>query len=84
MLQELIVFFRKGLAQGVGLAGTALVAATVTGIIHIFSPGQAISSSQVNENFASLKTAIESINTTDGYSTAETATSKTWIDGKTV
>ena len=67
-----------------GFLTTSLLAVTVSGLVHVFSPDQAISSSQVNENFASLKTAIEGINTTDTYSTTETATNKVWIDGKTI
>ena len=88
MLKYINKSMRRGFSFGIGLLAafcmTALVAATVSGIIHIFSPGQAVSSSQVNQNFASLRAAIEGIDTVSEYSTAETATNKTWIDGKTI
>ena len=77
---------KKGFGLGVGfflgISGSALMAVTVSGIVHIFFPGQAISSAQVNENFASLKSAIETIE--PRYSTGETLTAKVWTDGKPI
>ena len=65
MKKTITEYFQKSFAIGVGLTAgimaTALMAATVSGVIHIFFPGQAVSSSQINENFASLKTAVESV-----------------------
>ena len=63
--KHLLFSLKKGVVQGVGFAlallTTTLIAGTITGAFHVFFPGQAISSSQVNENFASLKSAVESI-----------------------
>lgn len=55
---------RNGVGLGIGFLlaiGTALLAVTVTGTIHTFSSGDVVSASQINENFTSLKTAIETI-----------------------
>lgn len=57
-------WFFKGLYGGAGLAlgffGTALVAVTVTTLTS-FQSGEVLSSEKLNENFAALKAAIESI-----------------------
>ena len=55
-----------GLSIGLsfGLVTTATLGVTVSGTFHTFFAGQAMSSSQINENFANLKTAIEGINPT--------------------
>lgn len=45
------------------ILGTALVGVTVTGNFNTFNPGDLISASQINENFTTLKTSIESIET---------------------
>ena len=86
MKDTLSYHVKKGIGLGVGfflgITGSALMAVTVSGIVHIFFPGQPISSAQVNENFASLKTAIESIQ--PRYSTGETLTAKVWTDGKPI
>lgn len=57
-------WFFKGLYGGAGLAlgffGTALLAVTVTTLTS-FQSGEVLSSEKLNENFAALKAAIESI-----------------------
>lgn len=57
-------WFFKGLYGGAGLAlgffGTALLAVTVSTMTS-FQSGEVISSAKINENFAALKAAIESI-----------------------
>ena len=44
-----------------GLALTGLLAVTVTGTVNTFSSGALVKASEINTNFASLKTAIEGI-----------------------
>ena len=72
----------RGMALAIALCASALVAATVSGTINTFSTGDTLSASLMNENFASLKSAIESID--PQYNTAETLTHKVWIDGKAI
>ena len=79
-------YIKKGFGLGVGLflgiTTSALMALTVSGIIHTFLPGQAVSSSQINQNFASLKSAIENLE--PRYSADETLTQKVWTDGSPI
>ncbi len=74
--------FFKGTGLAAGLLSTGLFAAAVTGTINTFSPGEVIDAAKFNENFTSLRTAIEAIDPT--YSTSETVTHKVWIDGKPI
>ncbi|HNN07214.1 MAG TPA: tail fiber domain-containing protein [Leptospiraceae bacterium] len=57
--------FKKGISIGLGiiltLATSAVLAVAVTGTINTFSSGNVVDASQINTNFASLKTAIEGI-----------------------
>ena len=57
--------FKKGISIGLGiiltLATSAILAVAVTGTINTFSSGNVVDASQINTNFASLKTAIEGI-----------------------
>ncbi len=63
---DLLLSLKKGLAGGLGILigigiGTiALYAVSVT--INTFSSGTSISSVKINENFANIKTALETIN----------------------
>lgn len=67
---------KKGISFGLGLisvlATSALLAVAVTGTINTFSSGGVVDASQINTNFASLKTAIQGITssqwTTNGSS----------------
>ncbi|MCB1173613.1 MAG: hypothetical protein KDK39_08615 [Leptospiraceae bacterium] len=86
ILQELPVWFSKGFSVGLGftfaISITSLLAVTISGTINLFSSGDVVSASKINENFASLKTAIESIN--PAYNTSEVVTDQVWIDGKPI
>lgn len=53
--------FLAGLAIGVGILTSALLAVSVTGTFNTFSSGTLLKSSDINANFATLKAAIESI-----------------------
>ena len=59
LIQSLKTSFAKGIAFSLGIFATGLFAITVTGVINIFNPGDPVSSSKINENFQSLKAAIE-------------------------
>ena len=50
----------RGVGLGLGLIGTTLLAVSVNGVLHTFTRGDLISSSKLNTNFATLRTAIES------------------------
>lgn len=50
-----------GIGFGLGLLGTALLAVTVSGNVTEFKSGDTISAAAINENFDSLKAAIEGI-----------------------
>ena len=70
MQQELVTTFKKSLLKGIGLSlglGIGLTAsylfAVSVGTLNTCSSGSTVSSSQVNSNFTTLKTAIESLNT---------------------
>ncbi len=60
----IIEWVRKGFFAGIGFSFaiffSGLMAVSVSGTIHSFSTGEVISASRINENFASLKTAVES------------------------
>lgn len=57
--------FKKGISFGLGIIFTlltsAVLAVAVTGTMNSFSSGNIVDASQINTNFASLKTAIEGI-----------------------
>lgn len=67
-MQRLFKKYRNSLARGffagvgfvIALAMTSLAAITITGAINSFTSGDLISASNINENFSSLKSAIES------------------------
>ena len=65
----MLKYLKRGFALGVGLTAgilaTALVAVTVSGTVTVFEQGQVVSAAQINENFASLKAAIEVIPATN-------------------
>lgn len=67
---------RKGISIGIGilitLATSALIAVAVTGTINTFSSGGVVDASQINTNFASLKTAVEGI-TSSQWTTSGTS-----------
>lgn len=52
-----------GISAGIslGFLTSALLAVTISGTINTFATGDTLSSAKINENFASLKTAIEGI-----------------------
>jgi len=58
-------YFQKGFFQGFGMTtaimATAVLGVTITGVINTFAPGEILTSAKLNENFTSLKTAIESV-----------------------
>ncbi len=60
-----IALFRKafiiGLGLSMGIATTLLVGGTISGTMHTFIIGQPISSSQINENFETLRNSIIAI-----------------------
>ena len=60
-LKDIFKGLRISLGIIFGLALTGLLAVTVTGTVHTFSSGALVKASEINTNFASLKTAIEGI-----------------------
>ncbi|MDH5720813.1 MAG: formylglycine-generating enzyme family protein [Spirochaetia bacterium] len=60
-------YLRKGFSLSIGislgLAVTTLIAVTVSGVMNTFSSGETLDAAKMNENFTSLKTAIETIET---------------------
>jgi len=58
-------YFKKGFGIGSGIAAgllaTSIMAVTVTGVINSFNAGDSLDAAKINENFTSLRTAIESI-----------------------
>ncbi len=62
--------FVRGLAAGFGfslaLSVSALVAITVSGTVNSFAAGEVISAAELNENFTSLKNAVEGIPAIEG------------------
>ncbi|MEM7179648.1 MAG: phage tail protein [Spirochaetota bacterium] len=65
-MQKIFIKFRNasitGMGLGFGLFVSYLLAVSV-GTLNTFSTGNTVSSSQVNNNFTTLKTAIEDLNT---------------------
>lgn len=64
--QKIYLYIKKGIFLGVGFSVGVLVSylfAVSVGSLNTFSSGSTVSSSQVNSNFTTLKTAIESLNT---------------------
>lgn len=61
MKDYLLKKFWGGVLFSLGIASTAVMAVAVTGTITSFNSGEKVSSSKINENFLSLKSAIESI-----------------------
>lgn len=55
--------FLAGLAVGIGILSAGLLAVTVSGTFTTFTSSTTIKASEVNTNFAALKTAIEGIPT---------------------
>lgn len=74
--------FKRGALFAAGLITTSLFAVTISGTINTFVSGDILDSAKMNQNFASLKAAVESID--PQYSSAETLTHKRWIDGKQI
>ena len=58
---RLIKNFIGGIAIGLGIMTSGILAVAVSGTFNSFTSGAVIKSSEVNTNFATLKTAIESI-----------------------
>jgi hypothetical protein len=56
-----IRYFCFGICFGLGLSTFDLIAVNVSGTMNTFFSGQIIKSSEINTNFSSLRTAIESI-----------------------
>ena len=82
MVKDIARGFRNGVGFALGLVSTALLAVTVGGAFHTFSSGEVLDASKINANFATLKSAVESID--PQYSTSEVATHKVWVDGKVI
>lgn len=77
--------FAKGLAFATGLLATALLAVTVSGTVSTFSSGDVVSASSINQNFASLKAAIEGLPECSEYSVHVTSSgSQNILDSGTV
>ena len=53
--------FTRGFAIALGLTAGALLSVAVTGTVNTFNSGDSLTSSLMNQNFTSLKTAIEGI-----------------------
>lgn len=53
--------FLWGACFAAGLVTTTVVAVTVAGTVNIWAPSQTLTAAMLNENFASLKTAIEGV-----------------------
>ena len=53
--------FTRGFALALGLTAGALLSVAVTGTVNTFNSGDSLTSSLMNQNFTSLKTAIEGI-----------------------
>ncbi len=65
-------YFRKAFLAGcgfaLGLLSTVLVAVTISGTITSFSSGEVVSAAKINENFQSLRGAIEGLPDCTDYS----------------
>ena len=65
MDKDLKKSFQKGSFWGLGFVSVALVsslvAATVTGVMNTFTSGEVLTAAKLNENFNSLKSAVDSI-----------------------
>ncbi len=61
MKDYLLKKFWGGVLFSLGIVSTAVMAVAVTGTITSFNSGEKVSSSKINENFLTLKNAIESI-----------------------
>lgn len=66
--KSLLIYCAKGSAFCLGALGTALLAVTVSGNVTTFQAGGLISARSINENFASLKSAIEGLPECSEYS----------------
>lgn len=60
-LKDILTGLRISLGIAIGLGMTGLLAVAVTGTFNSFTSGAVIKSSEVNTNFATLKTAVETI-----------------------
>ena len=80
---RLVKNFLSGLAIGLGILTSALLAVAVTGTFNTFSSGQVVKASDMNTNFVTLKTAIESIpNWTKNGTTAVYNDGNITVNGK--
>lgn len=61
MKEKLKLSFVRGVMLALGLTAGGLLSVAVTGTVNTFNSGDTLTSSLMNENFTSLKTAIESI-----------------------
>ena len=65
MRKDLKNAFQRGSFFGMGLASVIIVssalAITISGTINVFTSGEVLTAAKLNENFTSLKTAIESL-----------------------
>lgn len=68
MKSRIIEKFRGGFSTGVGIAAgiftSGLLAVTVSGAWHAFASGEILTAQNLNENFNSLKTAVEGVKET--------------------
>jgi len=79
--------FLRGALFAAGLATTSLLAITISGTINTFVSGDILDSAKMNQNFASLKTAVESIDpqyVSQPEAFSPVPTHKRWIDGKPI
>lgn len=85
-MKHYIYKLKKGFFQGIGIAlglGTMTLLAVSLGTINTFTSGTPVNAAKVNENFASLKTALESIpNWTKNGTTAEYLDGNIRVNGK--
>lgn len=64
----IIAQFSKGVLMGLGIFASVLVAITVSGTVNSFESGDLVSAERINQNFASLKSTIESLPECSEYS----------------
>lgn len=60
-MKTLLRGFLFGIGISCGVMTGVLLAVTISGNVNVFATGGVVSSSEINENFSSLKTAIETI-----------------------
>lgn len=60
-IKSILRHFILGVSFGIGFLSIGILAVTISGTVNTFTTGQVIKASDINTNFASLKTALENI-----------------------